>query len=98
MKNKPKIAIVGAGSIGKTILTAAITDFLQVESLKQKTIQELQEEEKVFTIKNYRVNPLIPISLHEDKPSNNALKRCAKGMHLYNSENECVICNKSIKL
>ena len=85
MRNKPKIVIDGSH-----IDHAKTLSSIQVTEIKE------EKEEEIFTIKNYRVSPLIPVSLYVDKPSNNALKRCAKGLHLYNTENECVICNKSI--
>ena len=97
IKNKPKVAIIGHVGHHKTLASKIlIENLLSKNSCEIIEIKEEEIKEEIFTIENYRVSPLISISLYGDKPSNNALKRCTKGLHLYNSENECVICNKSI--
>lgn len=96
MKN---IAIIGCGGVGFQTATTITQEDYDYESELHIVDEPLPIPPELGTFEI--TNPYKEfggLGMYEDKPSKNQLKKCQKGLHLYNQKNECVRCGKKLNL
>lgn len=94
-----KVAVIGCGSSGLEKAKEILQKDFDYEAELHIVDEPLPMPPELETFKI--TNPykeFVGLGMYEDKPSKNQLKKCQKGLHLYNQKDKCVRCGKKLNL